>query len=150
MEKLPTVQQADAISERMPVPVGAADAFTKALERAVVSNEYTGAVLMLQQERLVGMPFVVTAYAEHEGVGDASYVFVRCILPNGSEIGFTDGGMAIGPVMDAHAATVGISPDSDPSSKEIMFAQALYCPRGLRESAYKNKAGIEATTFWIG
>ncbi|MHB8502652.1 MAG: hypothetical protein ACYDHE_17150 [Candidatus Acidiferrales bacterium] len=144
-----TVQEIDAITTALPVPVGAADAFTDALQTATPAGEYTGAVPVVDKSALVGVPMLIIGYAPNEGKG-GTYVFVRCLLPNGSYVGFTDGGMAIPPVLMKHGEQAGTVDGGFDEERELVFRSSLYCPRGLRESTYTNKDGIDAATYWIG
>ncbi len=147
--KTKTVQEIDAITTALPVPAGAAGVFTDALQTATPAGEYTGAVPVVDKSALVGVPLLIVGYAPIEGKG-GTYVFARCLLPNGSYVGITDGGMAIPPVLMKHGENSGAVDSGFDAERELVFRSPLYCPRGLRESTYTNKDGIDATTYWIG
>ncbi len=146
-----TMDEIEALTAAKPVPIGAAEAFTDLLANATAAQEYTGNVPLLEKDRLVGVPMLITAYAvltaEQGAIGgkDASYVFARCMLPNGETVGFTDGGSAIPPVFEKHAEAVGATEDG----RELVFNSPLFCKRGLLRSDYESEEFGPATTFHL-
>ncbi len=148
---IPTIQDVAAITEAKPVPVGAADEFTRALKGATGAQTYSGAVSLVEKDKLVNIPLLIMGYRIHtaesgaKGGDDARYAFVRAMLPNAAEVGFTDGGSAIMPVLESHA---GADQSSNVDGDEVIFHSPLYCPRGLRRSDYDGQYGA-ATTYWI-
>lgn len=150
MPAVKTMDEIEALTSARPVPVGAVEAFTDALANATPAAEYTGNVPLLEKDKLCGVPMLITAYAvidaDHGAVGgaDASYIFARCLLPNGEQVGFVDGGSAIPPVLEAHVNATG----GEVAERETVFISPLYCRRGLLRSDYVGENG-PATTFHL-
>lgn len=146
VEPVKSMQEIEAISAVKPVPVGASQGFQQALQEAVPSSEYTGGVPLVEKDKLINVPMLILGFVENEGVGDATYVYVRCMLPNDAQVAFNDGGVGIAPALIQHATSVGIMGDE---GRESTFLVPMYCPRGLRKSEYTNESGIDGTTYYL-
>jgi hypothetical protein len=109
--------------------------FNDAMAGAVDSSEVTGQSELVEQDTLIGVPFVIWDWKFQQGDFNREYINVQVITADNRRLCFNDGGVGIGPTL-----------------QETEVGTKIVCKKGLRRSDYEtvvNGEKIKAHTFYL-